>query len=110
MSMHPQGSLAHAVLATVARLGADAYGLAVRREVSARLDHDYSIGAIYTTLDRLERRGLLVSHQSDPLPVRGGRARRHFVLTAEGHRALHDAQRRVSAVWDGLSLPLPERP
>jgi DNA-binding PadR family transcriptional regulator len=80
----------------------------IRRDVSARAEHDYSVGAVYTTLQRLETKGLLASRTTDPLPVRGGRSRRHFVVTAAGHRALSEAQRVAAAVWMGLSDPTGE--
>ena len=86
------------VLLAVARLGDDAYGLAVRRDISARTDRDYSIGAVYTTLQRLEDKGLVRSRATDPLPVRGGRSRRQFKLTANGTRAMREAERVAVSV------------
>ncbi|HWJ13878.1 MAG TPA: PadR family transcriptional regulator [Gemmatimonadaceae bacterium] len=96
------GQLELTVLLAVARLGDDAYGLAVRRDVSARTGRDYSIGAVYTTLQRLEDKGLLRSRTTDPLPVRGGRSRRQFKLTASGSRAMRDAERVAASVWAGI--------
>ena len=96
------GQLELIVLLTVARLGDDAYGLAVRRAVSARTRRDYSIGAVYTTLQRLEDKGFLRSRTTEPLPVRGGRSRRQFKLTAAGTRAMRDAERVAASVWAGI--------
>ena len=93
------GSLELAVLNSVARLGEEAYGLGVRRDVSELLAHDYSVGAIYTTLSRLEEQGLLRSSTTDPLPVRGGRSRRQFRLTAAGREALREAERLAVRMW-----------
>ena len=98
------------ILLSVSRLGGEAYGLAVRRDVSARLGHDYSVGAIYTTLQRLEEKGLLTSHTSEPLPVRGGRSRRHFTVTAAGRRAIRDAERAARATWAGVGIALNPEP
>ncbi|MBC7896154.1 MAG: helix-turn-helix transcriptional regulator [Cytophagaceae bacterium] len=99
------------VLLSIIRLGDDAYGLAVRRDVSARTGHDYSVGAIYTTLQRLEDKGMLNTWTSEPLPVRGGRARKHFRLTSTGRRAMREAERRATSVWAGVpSTLLPSRP
>lgn len=103
------GSLELAALLGVARLGDDAYGLAVRRDVSAQAGHDYSVGAIYTTLQRLEDKKLVASHQTEPLPVRGGRARRQFKLTAAGRKAIQLAQRRATAAWAGIDGALRPR-
>jgi DNA-binding PadR family transcriptional regulator len=105
MSMLSLGALELAALLTVARLGKDAYGLAVRRDLADRTGRDYSVGAIYTTLQRLEDKGLLRSRTSDPLPVRGGRSRRHFALTGAGARALRAAERQAASLWAGIGTP-----
>lgn len=102
MAIPTLGTLELAALLAVARLGDDAYGLAVRRDLAERTGRDYSVGAIYTTLQRLEDKGLLTSHASDPLPVRGGRSRRHFTITGAGARALREAQRNAAAMWAGV--------
>jgi DNA-binding PadR family transcriptional regulator len=110
MSTPSLGALELAALLTVARLGNDAYGLAVRRDLADRTGRDYSVGAIYTTLQRLEDKGLLRSRASDPLPVRGGRSRRHFALTGAGARALREAERRAASLWAGIGTPTRPEP
>jgi DNA-binding PadR family transcriptional regulator len=102
MSKTPLGSLELVILLAVTRLGDDAYGLAIREDVSNRTGHDYSVGAIYTTLERLAEKGLVSTRMSDPLPVRGGRARRHFKVTAAGQRALRQAERVATSVWTNI--------
>lgn len=102
------GTLELAALLAVARLGDDAYGLAVRRDLAERTTRDHSVGAVYTTLQRLEDKGLLTSHSSDPLPVRGGRSRRHFTITGAGARALREAERNAAAMWAGVGSFLPK--
>jgi DNA-binding PadR family transcriptional regulator len=109
MSMTLLGSLELAVLLAVARLKDDAYGLAIRSDLAARTGRDYSVGAVYTTLQRLEDKGLLTSAQSDPLPVRGGRSRRHFSITGAGARALREAERHAASIWAGVRKPLRPR-
>ena len=101
------GVLELTILLAVARLGDAAHGLVVRRDVSDRTGHDYSVGAVYTTLDRLEAKGLITSRITEPLPVRGGRSRREFRLTAAGSRAMADARQRTAAVWAGVGTPHP---
>lgn len=96
------GALELTILLAVARLGDDAHGLAVRRDVSARTGHDYSVGAVYTTLDRLEAKGLVTSRRTAPLAVRGGRSRRQFRVTAAGGRAMREAHQRTAALWAGV--------
>jgi PadR family transcriptional regulator PadR len=102
MATHTVGQLELTVLLAVARLGDDAYGLSIRRDVSTRTGRDYSIGAVYTTLQRLEDKGLLRSRTTDPIPVRGGRSRRQFKLTAAGARAMREAERIAASVWAGI--------
>jgi DNA-binding PadR family transcriptional regulator len=100
------GPLEITILLAVARLGDGAHGLAIRRDVSTRTKHDYSVGAVYTTLQRLETKGLVSSRTTDPLPVRGGRSRREFKLTTNGRRALRQAERVVASVWAGVGTTI----
>jgi PadR family transcriptional regulator, regulatory protein PadR len=104
------GRLELTVLIAVARLGDEAHGLAVRSELAKRTKRDYSVGAVYTTLQRLEIKGLIASHASEPLPVRGGRSRRQFSLTTGGRKALRDAEREAASLLAGVGHILrPER-
>lgn len=107
MTERTLGSLELAALLAVARLGQDAYGLAVRQDLADRTGRDYSVGAIYTTLQRLEDKGLIRSRASEPLPVRGGRSRRQFTLSGAGSRALREAERHASALWAGIGTIRP---
>ncbi|MEO5814659.1 MAG: helix-turn-helix transcriptional regulator [Gemmatimonadaceae bacterium] len=100
------GPLELSVLLAVLRLGDAAHGLAIRRDVSERTQHDYSVGAVYTTLQRMEAKGLLTSHNTEPLPIRGGRSRRQFTITTSGQRALGEAQRVSRSVWAGVGKTL----
>lgn len=113
MPRSPAGSLGQlelTILLAVARLAQDAHGLAIRRDVSARTRHDYSVGAVYTTLQRLEDKGFLSSRTTAPVPVRGGRSRRQYALTTAGRRAMRDAQHKLASIWAGVGSPLsPER-
>ena len=104
------GTLELAALLAVARLADEAYGLAVRKDLGDRARREYSVGAIYTTLQRLEAKGLLTSRASDPLPVRGGRSRRLFSVTGPGARAIRDAQQQAVAMWAGMESPPRTRP
>jgi PadR family transcriptional regulator PadR len=103
------GTLELTTLLAVARLKEKAYGLAIRRDLTARTGRDYSVGAVYTTLQRLEDKGLLTSRHSEPLPIRGGRSRRHFTLTGAGERALREAERHATSIWAGIRKPLRPR-
>jgi DNA-binding PadR family transcriptional regulator len=94
------GSLEYIVLLALVRLGPDAYGMTVRREIETRAGRNLSIGAVYATLDRLEAKGYVSSTVGEPTAARGGRAKRHFRIEAAGERALktsEDAIRRMRA-------------
>jgi len=75
------------LMAVVAR-DREAYGVTIRRDLEAATGRDISSGAVYTTLDRLERRGFVTSRLGDPAEVRGNRPRRYYRLTASGKRVL----------------------
>ena len=100
------GELELAALLCVARLGDGAYGASVRRGLSERAGRDYSVGAVYTTLQRLEDKGLIASGMSEPTAVRGGRAKRCFRLTADGVRALAHEREMRAALWKGVPAGL----
>ena len=85
---HWLGEFELCVLLAVAGLGEEAYGVRVRQHLEAETGRAVTIGAVYTTLGRLEEKGLVRFHLTDPQPVAGGRARKIFAPTAEGRRAL----------------------
>jgi PadR family transcriptional regulator len=103
------GQFEQAVLVTLIHLGKDAYGRAILNEVQQRLDRDVSAGAVYATLERLEAKGLASSRLAPGTAIRGGRARRYFVPTAAGVRALNDAKSASDSLWRGLAWPLKVR-
>ena len=82
------GKFQEVVLTALELLGEGTYGVPLREEVSRLLDRDVSVGALYTTLDRLEERGFVSSWEGEATPERGGRRKRHFRLEALGARAL----------------------
>ena len=99
------GALEHIVLLAVLRLGPEAYGMTVRREIEQATGRDISIGAVYGTLVRLESKGLVQSRAGEPTAERGGRAKRYFRMTADGEGALrstHEIIQRMSAGLKGL--------
>ena len=78
------GEFEQLVMFAVLRLDDDAYGASVRDELKGRAGRDVSPGAIFTTLERLEGRGLVTSRYGEPTPERGGRRKRFYRLTADG--------------------------
>lgn len=108
MATHLPGDFEQRVLLAVWRLGADAYGATVRDELEDRMGHGVSRGAVYTTLVRLEKKELLRSRMSDPTPVRGGKAKRLFRITAEGREGVEAARGAMNRLWEGLPDPAGE--
>ena len=96
------GSLEYIVLLALVRLGPDAYGMTVRREIENRVGRNLSIGAIYATLDRLEAKGFVSSSIGEPTSARGGRAKRHFRIEATGQRALKASEDVIRSMRAGL--------
>lgn len=91
------------VLLAVWRLSEDAYGASVRDELEARTGHEVAQGAVYVTLMRLEKKGLLRSRLTDPTPVRGGKAKRIFRITPEGVEGVRATRAMMDRLWEGLS-------
>jgi DNA-binding PadR family transcriptional regulator len=100
------GDFEQLVLLGVLRLGEDAYGAAIRQEIHARSGRDVSINAVYTTLDRLETKGLVRSWTGDPTPQRGGRRRKFYALRPVGLAALRQAYHAFTAMAEGLHARL----
>jgi PadR family transcriptional regulator, regulatory protein PadR len=96
------GDFEQLVLMGVLRLGDGAYGAAIRQEIHARSGRDVSINAVYTTLDRLESKGLLRSWVGEPTAQRGGRRRKFYALRPAGLAALRQAYRAFTAMAAGL--------
>jgi DNA-binding PadR family transcriptional regulator len=98
------GEFEQMVLVAVLRGDGDGYGMSIRREIEERAGREVSIGAVYATLDRLEQKGFVCSREGEATPVRGGRARRHFEVTAEGAETLRTARAMMDRLWDGVDL------
>ena len=94
------------VLLALVRLGNGAYGAAIRREIRERTARDASDGTIYMTLGRLEKKKMIVSYVGIPSPHRGGRRRKHFLIDAEGQKALGRAWRAFTAMAEGIEEEL----
>ena len=100
------GEFEQSLLLAIAHLGDNAYGVTIRQEIEARTRREVAIGALYTSLARLERKGYVRSTMSDPTPQRGGRSRRHFTLKASGAAALRQSYERLARMWEGLQPDL----
>lgn len=90
------------VLLAVLKLGKNAYGVTIRHAVEDATQRATSIGAIYTTLERLEQKGFISSRQGESTPERGGRAKRYFNIEGAGIQALADADLARKRLAGGL--------
>ncbi|HUA15924.1 MAG TPA: PadR family transcriptional regulator [Verrucomicrobiae bacterium] len=98
------GEFEHVTVLAILRLGDEAYGVTVRREIASRTNRDVSIGAVYATLDRLESKGYVKSRRGDPTPERGGRSKRFFQVTAKGILVVNRTQKAFESMIEGLDL------
>ena len=98
------GEFEHLVVLALLRLDDRAYGVTVRQEIEFRTKREVSIGAVYATLDRLERKGYVKSRHGEPTPERGGRSKRFFRVTARGVMAVNRAQRALQSMSHGVDL------
>jgi DNA-binding PadR family transcriptional regulator len=96
------GELEQIVLLAALRVGNDAYATPILEEIETQTGRRLSRGALYTALDRLETKGCLRSRVGEPLPERGGRARRYFTVTPAAVRALKSARGNLIRLWRGL--------
>ena len=100
------GEFEQLTLLALMRLGNGAYGAAIRREIQDRTNREVAIGTVYMTLARLEAKKMVCSYIGNPSRHRGGRRRKHYLLDAEGQRALGRAHRTWSAMTAGIENDL----
>jgi PadR family transcriptional regulator PadR len=98
------GGFEFMVLAALLRLEEQAYGVTIRQELELRTGRDISIGAVYSTLNRLETKGYVRSRFGEPTPERGGRSKRFFIATAAGVAAVQRSYRATRSLIAGLDL------
>lgn len=97
------GEFEQLVLLAILRLEQGAYGMEIRAEIEARTGRDVSYGAVYTTLDRLERKRWVSHELGAPTPERGGRAKKYFRVERAGREALRDTRRAFEVMWEGVT-------
>ena len=97
------GEFEYLILAAAAKLGDEAYGAVIRTEVEQATGEPCSIGALYTTLDRLEGKGLIKTRMGDPTPQRGGRAKRMVRITAAGVEAASEFYAAIAKLSQGVT-------
>jgi len=96
------GEFEQMVLLAILQVPDEAYGVTIHEELVRRTGRKVARGAIYMTLDRLEKKGLLQSWTTAPTAERGGRAKRCYVLTPPAREALRASRRALASLWEGL--------
>jgi DNA-binding PadR family transcriptional regulator len=90
------------VILTVIRLGDEAYGVPISRELEKHRGREISVGSVYAALERLEKKGLISSCLGDPTPERGGKAKRYFQATKQGLREVREIRQVLTGLWRRL--------
>ncbi len=90
------------ILLAIMRVGDDAYGVTIAREIEQTAGRSVQLPAIYVALDRLEKQGLVRSWLGETTPQRGGRAKKHFELTRAGVGSVQDTRNALTALWSEL--------
>ena len=103
------GDFEQLVLFAALRLGQDAYGASIQREIEQCAGRAVSLNAVYTTVDRLETKGLVRTRMGEPTAERGGRRRKHVLLLPAGEAALRQAYRTFKLLTAGLDRQLQGR-
>lgn len=98
------------ILISVWRLGNEAYCVPIRQSISEMSGKEWSFGAIYVPLNRLEKKGFLKSTLGTPTSKRGGRSKRYYTLTKRGMFALSEVQKLNETVWTGVPVIPSEKP
>ena len=98
------GEMELMVLLAVVRLGEEAYGVPISKELLILAGREVALGSIYAALDRLEQKEFVTSLLGDPTPERGGRAKRYFRVTPAGLRALRTTRTALINLWSGIPL------
>jgi DNA-binding PadR family transcriptional regulator len=104
MTPESLGELEQLVLLAIMRLGPDCYGVPIVDELQKHATRPILRPSVYLALRRLEEKGLIRGRMGEPEPRRGGRARRHFEITAAARHALTASQRTLNRRWDGVAL------
>lgn len=102
MSKYQLGEFEEVVLLTVAILNGDAYGVSVIEEIEKRLNRKVSLGAMQTSLRRLEEKGFLKSELGEATKMRGGKRKRYFSLTSYGKKALRESKEQRMGLWNAV--------
>lgn len=98
------GEFEHHILLCLAQHRGTSYGTEIRATLMRMINRDTSIGALYATLERLQKKGFVSSKVGEPTAERGGRAKRYFELTAQGRQVLLSTKHNLETLWAGVEL------
>ena len=90
------------ILLALMRLGDDAYGVPIARELEECVGHVVALASVYASLERLVERGLVTSELGEPTAERGGRAKKYFRITRRGLREVRSAKQLLITLWKDL--------
>lgn len=93
-------------LLAILRLKEEAYGVTIKTEVSKIKGRKISYGTIYSYLDQLSRKDLVIKKIGDPTSARGGRSKIYYTLSVRGIKALKAAHKLQKSIWDDTSAIL----
>lgn len=108
MSQHGLGEFEQLVLLAILQIGQDVYGVPIVEEIERRTGRPVARAAVYVTLRRLEKKGLLRSWMGEPTDERGGKPRRYVSVEQEGRQALRESREAMDEMWRGLDPALEE--
>jgi len=98
------GEFEQMTMLALMQLDAQAYGAKIRQLLQTEINRNVAIGAIYSTLERLEKKGMVSSHLGEATAERGGRAKRFFTVTSQGKSALMRAKSAMDRLWQDIAL------
>jgi PadR family transcriptional regulator PadR len=91
------------ILLSIMRLEENAYGVSIKNQIQELTGDDWNYGLLYATLDQLVKKGLLLKKEGKPMPERGGRRKIYYTISKGGHRALVEAYRLNTVLWEGVA-------
>jgi len=98
------GEFEHVVLLSILHLENNAYGVTIRQQLKESINRDVSLGALYSTVERLEKKGFITSKKGEAKPERGGKAKRLINVTALGLKMLSESKQHFETMWKGIQI------
>ncbi len=98
------GEFEHCVLLSIVHLMPNAYGVTIRQYLQDTIQREVTLGALYATIERLEKKGFIASWKGDSTPERGGKAKRMVKITPDGQKAIEQTRQRLQSLWANIQL------